>query len=691
MKKFILLPIIASVLAVATVAQAGRIITVNTANNADFSFGKTNLVQALTFLQDDDTVQFNIPGTNGEIFYIQTPVGGYPIITNNNITIDGYTQPGASANTNSIHAPNNAKIKICLDSRNGNATDMGNIENLGPVGQKYGFGHGEWAVLGVFRGTNAHIKGLAILSAPNNPTGDGGSGADIKSLSFGCDYSGSCENWHVSGCWIGIDPATGKLAYIDDGAGTTNIASPAIAIAAYRHRDEAGNNAIYPQPGIIGVAAGSANPRAEFNVICNGYGFDSEGLNFRISGNFWGVLPDGVTDADFSTLLDGAQMGDGYIEIGRNSSNLTIGTDGDGVNDADEGNVFGGFAMVGSGNMINLYSSPHTNIVIAGNWFGIGVDGVTRFTNSTPIVDTLNGSGTLQFGSDFDGVSDDLEGNVVYGNYPFSYYYPDPGNPNNPGEGQFWSVNAGARISFRGNSLVNNNLVPYSFANGSYGWLNNFTNYEALYMDTNASIIPTLDAAQSTYPYLVGTCAHGVAPYTNILFDVYQLDPEGWTNGISFQYFELGAPDATTGFTQGRKYLGSFVDNGALDLDQAVGSFKLNISALNVSSTTVTLTASYSADPAGTRHGRAHTSNFSNPVTYPVVSTPVTLGAAKSGSNLVLTWPQAGGLFTIEGTDSLSATSWSALSPQPTVTSSGNNYEATVAIGASPKYFRLRK
>src|SRR6185369_15630706 len=132
----------------------GKTITVNTANNISPGAGQTNLVQAINLLANGDTIAFNIPGAPGAVVYLQTPPGGYPIITNNNVTIDGYSQPGASPNTNPIHSANNAKIKICLDSRNANATDMGNIENLSsdPY-QKFGFGHDEWAVIGLFKGT----------------------------------------------------------------------------------------------------------------------------------------------------------------------------------------------------------------------------------------------------------------------------------------------------------------------------------------------------------------------------------------------------------------------------------------------------------------------------------------------------------------------------------------------------------
>ncbi len=591
-----------SALGSVVISQATSV-EVTTAN----STGPGSLLAALAQLHDGDTVTFNIPGTGPH--YIQTPVGGYPIITNNNITIDGYTEPGASPNTNPIHASNNAKIEICLDSRNGNATDMGNIALLGPSDEQYGFGHGEWAVVGFFRGTNAWVKGIAILSSPQSAD----KSADIKSISFARDYIGSCANWHVSGCWIGVDPADGQIKYLSDGT----IAAPAIAIAAYRHRDASGGNPVYPEPGTIGVAAGSADPRAEFNVIVNGYGFDSEGLDYRISGNFFGVLPDGMTDADFSVLNGGQQMGDGFVEVGRDDSNVIIGTDGDGTNDADEGNVFGGIAngSASGAHMINFYSSPQTNIVIAGNWFGVAVDGVTRFTNSCTIVDSFTSQATVQFGSDFDGVSDDLEGNVIANNYPFATLFPDP--PGSPLP-KFASIDPGARVSLRGNVLINNNIPPFSYADGLGGQLNNFTNYSAPYIDTTLTngIIPQL-STNSTQEHLIGSCGLGVPPYTNITIDVYLADPEGWTNGQAFVYYELMDPItfAFNGFPQGRTFIASFQDNGPLDRDPRPGFFDLNLSSYNLGSAFVTVAANYSADPPGTHNGRVQTSEFAVPVT----------------------------------------------------------------------------
>src|SRR5262249_34122137 len=165
-----------------------------------------------------------------------------------------------------------------------------------------------------------------------------------------------------------------QVAYCQDalyGLGTL-VASPAICIASYRTRNADSSNPNFNRPGTIGVSAGSANPRAEFNVIVTGYGYDSEGKDYRVSGNFFGVLPDGVTSADMG-VLSSLQQSDGYLEIGRDDSNLVIGTDGDGVNDDQEGNIFGPLTVDGS--CINLYSDPRTNIVVAGNYFSVDING----------------------------------------------------------------------------------------------------------------------------------------------------------------------------------------------------------------------------------------------------------------------------------------------------------------------------
>src|ERR1039458_3150063 len=99
-----------------------RAVDRNVTNNA--ATGPGSLTAAINALHDGDTITFHIPPEAGEVHYIQTPPDGYPLITNNNVTIDGGTQGGASPNTASIHAANNAVLKIVLCSTNGNATSM---------------------------------------------------------------------------------------------------------------------------------------------------------------------------------------------------------------------------------------------------------------------------------------------------------------------------------------------------------------------------------------------------------------------------------------------------------------------------------------------------------------------------------------------------------------------------------------
>src|SRR5438034_7603452 len=76
----------------------------------DSPTGPGSLTAAINALNNGDTIAFHIPPEAGEVHYIQTPADGYPLITKNTITIDGYTQGGASPNTASIHSANNAAL-----------------------------------------------------------------------------------------------------------------------------------------------------------------------------------------------------------------------------------------------------------------------------------------------------------------------------------------------------------------------------------------------------------------------------------------------------------------------------------------------------------------------------------------------------------------------------------------------------
>lgn len=628
-------------------AAWAKVLVVNTTNNILPGPGETNLVQVLGLVQDGDTIQFNLPGPGP--FYLVTPPlspqNGYPAITAHNVTIDGYTQPGARPNTAPILSANNARIQIVLDSRAGGGHSE--VPGLSSV----------FLVKGA---TNLTLRGLCFL------------GPGISPYNHAVTFAVGAHGGHIQGCWIGVDLDGRSVYRFTDGVAALEYPS-----------------GLYVNNTVIGVeksAPNTATARSQFNVIVGPYiPIILEGQGCRISGNFLNVLPDGLTDYN-GDGSPGHEL-QAALEIGRLGNNVVIGTDGDGVNDAEERNVFGGVTVADDGEIIEFYGNARQNVVIAGNYFGVGVDGRTRFTNSMKLFALENSVG-VRIGSDMNGVSDSLEGNVICMNYPFDTLFPAPSVPGPP---PFASLPASGWVSLRGNQLVGNNIPPFSFADGTGYYLNAFTNYFAPFMDT-AQVVPTL-ASNSSQAYLIGTCATGVAPYTNVVIDLYLADDEGWTNGQKFQLSELAALDPVTqavrydGFAQGQSYLGSFVDNGPQDLDPTPGRFAFTIAGLHLNSPSrVTITANYLADPPGTANGRAHTSAFARPV---ALQTAPTLTASACSLGVLLSWATNGGLGTLQCSGSLRPCNWTNMAPQPVISISGANYQAVVPVQGRAGFFRL--
>ena len=641
MKKTYSLALVGVMALVPVTRAVDRIVT------TDAATGAGSLTAAINALNNGDRIAFHIPPEAGEVHYIQTPPDGYPLITNNNITIDGYTQGGASANTASIHAANNAALKIVLTSTNGNALSMYSActKSWGADIPNFGYGDSEQAVLGFFHATNATIQGLVIQATPFTATSQAPPNPSdspvCKSICFAANSfengGGMCQNWHVSGCWFGVDPTTKQVAYCEDplyGFGTL-VATPAICIASYRTQNAVGGPEStwnYNQPGTIGVAAGSANPRAEFNVIVTGYGFDSEGKNYRASGNFFNVLPDGVTAADMSVLAGGAQEGDGYFECGRNNSNITFGTDGDGVNDADEGNICGPWAN-GGAVCVDTYSANglQTNMVIAGNYFNADIHGNSLGANLGGILNKAVNTTTLRFGSDFNGVSDALEGNLVFNELLFLF-------------DSSWPTDR-AWVSMRGNSMVNclsssGSRPPLGDGQAVGDGLNVYANF----IDTSGAggtfdIIPVI-GADTTTTSLTGTCGKRLARYMRVVVDLYQADTSP------------GAPP------QGSKWLGRFMENSAADSNPAEGAFTFNTAALGI----------------------AHGTAITIAVTY-IIDGPTIKSVSRSGSNTTLTISGGTPPYDILGASSVTG-------PFPIV-ATATGATATFAAPASMSFYQV--
>ena len=669
------------------------------------------LYWAITNCNAGDTIAFNIDtGVHGPgPYYFKGPPpfqppygGGLPLVyKKHNLLIDGYTQPGASPNNNAITQANNAVIKIVIDARSGGSRGMDYgtfdgtiitsdppIDNTSMAGERTGYGNDERALLGIYRSTNVWVRGLAFLSSWSDPYGN------QKGICLAHDYGldttvtnreayteGSDAGFHVSGCWFGVDPTNQTVTGVDTNSGT-------YAIAHYRHRDVSGG----PRPElpnfglIVGVAPGSANPRAEFNVFC-GYAYvtDGENLRTRLSGNFVNVLPNGITpynvpERNYTLWADNSA---GMIEWGRYDDTvpMIIGTDGDGVNDADEGNLFGPQAWDAINNLgaqpyvFDFYGTSRKSYVIAGNRFGIAVDGTVWTNNSYTIGGFSFGGGTqIRFGSDYNGVSDELEANIVYNNNVFGTLFSIP-SAVTPislfgGTRDGVTTQKDSWWSIRGNVMVDNfaPFIPDFYeALNYYPW---WTNAYVAADDTN--VVPILSGS-STISTLIGTfkAPNTSSWYTNaVVVDVYEPDPLGEANGALFGLPVFGGPGNGSpggyGFVQSKKHLGSYLLS-----NPSSGSFSLDISGL----------------------GLAHGTKVTVALTYSSFAQPKLTSISRSGGNTTLAWTgDNGGPYPVAGAGAPSsgfgvARATSLNGPWTTTYAAGNSI--TVADATGTTFYRI--
>jgi hypothetical protein len=632
--------------------------------------GTLSLKQAIQTASDGDTIAFNLPGTGP--FYLVAPTGGYPRITANNLTIDGLTQPGAKVNTNGIHAPNQAQLMIVIDSRNGNVTPMA----YDPTNNKAGYGDNEFAILGVFNATNVVVRGLSLLAPPVDPDG----GNNYYGISFARDSHGDAAGGQVSGCWIGVDP---------DGHSLTPIT---YAITAFRHRDSDGSHPLNIDRLTVGVSKASIHPRADFNVIVpTALPAILEGSGHRISGNFFNVLPDGLTEYNVAldtTNFSNNNQSQGMIQIGRSGNNTVIGTDGDGVHDADEGNVMAGTlptSLNGYSHSLEFYgNNPGTNIVIAGNYIGVGIDGTTRFTNGVPVLNASGAASSYQIGSNLDGVSDSLEGNLFANNWPFDFLSSLVTAADPAGLSFFDDLSSTGFVSARGNSFINNFSFPIDplKLDGASG-IAVETLYASALEDVSVGVVPTLEPG-STVVFLKGTVPKAADGWGPTSIDLYAVDPEGITNG-SF----LGSSGLTNAWTQGKSYLGTFQVDGPNDLNPADDSFTFLVSSLAIQpGTWVTVTANYPAPTDGSVAGAplAMTSPFSNPVPLliPIDVLPIHLNIERVDSQAKITWLGLSFGYRLQSSPSLSHPNWEDVP-------NGTEQPVLLDLGAGPLFFRLKQ
>lgn len=151
----------------------------------------------------------------------------------------------------------------------------------------------------------------------------------------------SAENNHVAGNWFGLDEDGVSAA--KNNTGSFYIVNSDNNIVGFEDDD----NKSY-----------SCTPEQARNIFADHSSILTDSEHNRIAGNYFNVLPDGSDIVEYS---------DEYGVYLWRADNNFIGTDGDGRNDADEGNVFAGY---GYGVYLWHASDTFGGNRIAGNIFG---------------------------------------------------------------------------------------------------------------------------------------------------------------------------------------------------------------------------------------------------------------------------------------------------------------------------------
>ncbi len=625
-----LFPFVIATLAASCFACRAAVITVNTTNNVNpLPLVETSLQQALTNLHEGDTIQFSIPGPGPH--YIKTPDAGYPIITNHNVTLDGYSQTNAWPNTNSILAPNNANLQIVLDSRDGpeQRTRLGSLNNSG----FYDFDSAMLAVLGA---KNFTIRGVSFLSRHTAGTSPDPANQDPGDPEIYCiALISDATHARISGCWFGLDPN-----------GTT-VAGGRSAVAAFKDAGGASASGL-----VFGTDGDGQNDPAEFNISMGmGLALNLETPDVKVAGNFINVFPNGTTFPNLSTIAIHDGQGIEAIQNGA-ADNMIIGTDGDGVGDANERNVLGPVFYPSRATYAKFWG-PATNVIFAGNYVGVGINGQAivgkRPADANISLIGIRSFSSVRIGSNLDGASDALEGNLIYNLGcqdpaqcgPTTRAFIDLDDSNNDNGGA-----DAARILARGNTLVNNaSAVLMQDQNVTLA-----TYYSGVFAESTNQFITTLATNASGTQLRVAVPPPNTDNYSTVIVDFYAVDPVGLTNAIG----------QTNAFVRGQP-LGSVIDNSPQDLDPTTNNVAFDISNLNLTNkTTVTALATCSQDPGlATQAGRAVTAIFSNPVTVTVSSAPLRI-TSFSYANGNVTFTLSGGTppFQVQARTNLTTDSW---------------------------------
>jgi predicted outer membrane repeat protein len=491
--------------------EADRNVFVVTNTN---SSGSGSLAQAIIdanstalFQGNPNVIQFNIPGSGVQVIQ---PTTVLPAITQS-VFIDGYSQPGAAPNT--LTAGDNAVLTVRIDGANLPAGSNGLVLNAGGsavrgldlTGFQQSAAGGGNAIEVLANGDTIAGNFIGLLPDGTTAAGNGGDGVLIVAASNNVVGGTTPADRNIisgnagSGVDVLFPGATGNLIQGNfigtnaSGTGALGNASGFFA-AGVNIDNEASNNTVG------GGTAGAGN------VISGNNGFGIHLFGFGTSGNK-------VQGNRIGTDVTGtAKVGNtsGGVEIDNSASGNFLGTDGDGVNDAAEGNLISG--NQGEGVEVGFNGAADGN-VIAGNFIGTDVTGTAALGNQLDGI-TIGNATNTRVGTNADGVSDTLERNVISGNGQFGVSILDVGATGNVVAGNFIGTDVNGTTAIA-NQVGGVNISQGAANNTVGGTLTADRNVISGNLGTGVDISGSGTTGNGVEGNYVGTSAAGTAALGN--------------------------------------------------------------------------------------------------------------------------------------------------------------------------------
>ncbi len=313
------------------------------------------------------TINFDIPGVGPHVIDVNyfLPEPEMPLI------IDGYSQPGASANTLALNEGNNAIIMVELDgSSSGGAIGLNLL------------------------GGNATVKGVALHSFGSGIGIDEAGGNSIQGCFIGTDASGA-----ALGDAIGIAIGTGNNLVGGSAPADHNVITGEIVVTGtpadsniirnnYIGLDATG--ASTAGPGTISLRDGAQHTVIDSNVVSGTY----RGVEMTGSGTSYNTVTNCLLGTDYSGIVP---MSTGLIGV-----YLTDNADYNTIGGIDAGNVIASWTYRG------IVIDGASNNTIQGNWIGTDRDTTVDMGISNEAVHLLTGASENLIGGTSAG-----EGNVI--------------------------------------------------------------------------------------------------------------------------------------------------------------------------------------------------------------------------------------------------------------------------------------